>query len=162
MKKYLKENKTLLILMIVAIVCVVVSSILLLKYFYFGNGGSKFGSRLEGIENYPITEEKKNDIINTTNENENVTDTKISITGKRIDIRIVFTDSANLETAKQIASATLEKFSEEERSFYDIEYTLKLSEAQSKDCPTLMGSKNVKGNGLVWNNCNPTKESTEN
>ena len=54
MKKYLKENKTLAILFIIAIICVVVSVVLLFKYFYFGNGGSKYGTRLESddCDNY--------------------------------------------------------------------------------------------------------------
>ena len=63
MKKYLKENKTLLILMIVAIVCIVISVILLLKYFYFGNGGSKYGTRLNGIEEVLIEDSKKDEIL---------------------------------------------------------------------------------------------------
>ena len=63
MKKYLKENKTLAILFIIAIVCIVVSGVLLFQYFYFGSGGTKYGSRLEGIENVQINDENKNRIV---------------------------------------------------------------------------------------------------
>ena len=62
MKKILKENRTLFILMIVAIVCIVVSVLLLFKYFYFGNGGSNYGDRLEGIENVVISDDKKREV----------------------------------------------------------------------------------------------------
>ena len=162
MKKYLKENKTLLILMIVAITCIVISSVLLLKYFYFGNGGSKYGARLDGIENVKITNDRQNEIVDAIKASENVVDSNISINGKIINTRIVFNENATIDYAKEVANSVLEKYSDEEKNFYDFQFTLKLSETQSKDCPTLMGSKNVKGVGLVWNNCNPAKDSSEN
>lgn len=162
MKKYLKENKTLLILMIVAIVCIVVSSILLLKYFYFGNGGSKYGSRLEGIEAVKINDDKQNEIVTAIREKENVVDAKLSVTGKRIDIRIVFNESANIDSAKEIAKSTLDLFSEEEKAFYDFEYTIKQDKSENTQGFLVMGAKNVKGIGLSWNNNNPVTESSEN
>ena len=90
MKKYLKENKTLAILFIIAIICVVVSVVLLFKYFYFGNGGSKYGSRLDGIENVQISQEKKDNTVKNIESTEKVKSASMMITGKRVDIKIVF------------------------------------------------------------------------
>ena len=156
MKKFLKENKTLLILMIIAIVCIVVSILLLFKYFYFGNGGSKYGTRLEGIEKVQITETKQSEIVTKLEENDIVEKANITIIGKRIDIRLVFTSKATLEDAKNIAVKALENFSEDELKFYDVEFTLKQEEAEKVEGFLIMGAKNVNGSNLVWNNNNKT------
>ena len=46
-------------MVLIIIACVGISAALLLKYFYFGNGGSKYGDRLDGIEAVAITDDKK-------------------------------------------------------------------------------------------------------
>ena len=158
MKKYLKENKTLFILMIVAIVCIVVSILLLFKYFYFGNGGSNYGSRLEGIENVRISDDKKSEVSSKISENNLVDSTTINVTGKRIDIRIVFTEKASLVDAEGIALKSLENFSDEEKAFYDFEFTLKQNATEKTEGFLIMGAKNVNGSNLVWNNNNSTSE----
>ena len=161
MKKYLKENRTLLILMIIAIVCIVVSIILLFKYFYFGNGGSKFGDRLDGIEAVEINDEKKNSIVSKIEEDKLVESAKMLITGKRIDIKIVFNSGANLVDAEGVAVKSLENFSDEEQAFYDFEYTLKQNANDKSEGFLIMGAKNVKGSNLVWNNNNSSASEEE-
>ena len=160
MKKYLKENKTLVILFVIAIICVVVSVLLLFKYFYFGNGGSKYGTRLEGIENVTISEEAQNNTIKNIESNEKVEKASITINGKRIDIKIVFTSEANLTEAQNIALLTLDNFSDAEKAFYDFEFTIKQEASEKADGFLLMGAKNVNGTNLVWvnNNSSTSKE----
>lgn len=158
MKKYLKENRTLFILMIVAIVCIVISVILLFKYFYFGNGGSNYGDRLEGIENVRISDDKRNEVANKIQENSLVESATVNVTGKRIDIRMVFTEKASLVDAQGVALKSLDNFSDEEKGFYDFEFTLKKEATEKSDPFLIMGAKNVNGSNLVWNNNNSTSE----
>ena len=161
MKKYLKENKTLLILMFIAIVCIVVSIVLLFKYFYWGNGGTKYGSRLEGIENVEIKDDKKNSIASTISESDLVQSASVTVTGKRVDIRIVFEDKASLVDAQGVALKSLDNFTDEEKAFYDFEFTLKQLATEKADGFLIMGAKNVNGSNLVWNNNNITSDSKE-
>ncbi len=160
MKKFLKENKTLTILFIIAVICVVVSITLLFKYFYFGNGGSKYGTRLEGIENVTINENKKNDVIKNIESSEKVEKASMTINGKRIDIKIVFTSDTNLTEAENIAVLALDNFSNEEKAFYDFEFTIKQEATETTEGFLLMGAKNVNGTNLVWvnNNSSTSKE----
>lgn len=46
-------------MLLIIIACAAISVGLLLKYFYFGNGGSKYGDRLDGIEAVEINDTKK-------------------------------------------------------------------------------------------------------
>ena len=161
MKKYLKENKTLAILLVIAVICVVVSVVLLFKYFYFGNGGSKYGTRLEGIENVTITEENKNRIVSNLESVDKVEKVTMTITGKRIDIKMVFKADATLTEAENVALLSLDNFSAEEKAFYDFEFTIKQEASETTEGFLLMGAKNVNGTNLVWVNNNSTKSEEE-
>ena len=158
MKKYFKENKTLFTLMIIALVCIVISIILLFKYFYFGNGGTKYGDRLDGIENVEINKDRQNEIASKIEENDFVNNATILITGKRIDIRMVFVDKASLIDAEGVALKSLDNFSDEEKAYYDLEFTLKQEATEKTEGFLIMGAKNVNGSNLVWNNNNSTSE----
>lgn len=161
MKKYFKENRTLFILLTIAAACIVISTILLFKYFYFGSGGTKYGNRLDGIENVEIKKDKQSEIVNKIEEDKLVDKVTILITGKRIDIKVVFNDQANLTDAKSLALKSLDNFSEEEKTFYDFEYTLKQEASEKAEGFLIMGAKNVNGSNLVWNNNNSTTSSEE-
>ena len=161
MKKMLKENRTLLILMCIAIACIVISSVLLLKYFYFGNGASKYGDRLDGIEKVEISNEKKDEIVQNIKQNELVDDASVIVTGKIIYEKIVFNAKASLLEAQAVAIKSLESFSDEEKMFYDFEFTLKQEKGENTDGFLIMGAKNVNGSNLVWNNNNPTTSKSE-
>ena len=160
MKKFFKENKTLVILLTIAVICVAISVALLFKYFYFGNGGTKFGTRLEGIENVTISEESQNNTIKNIESNEKVEKASMTITGKRVDIKIVFKSNANLTEAQNVALLSLENFSNEEKAFYDFEFTIKQEATETTEGFLLMGAKNVNGTNLVWvnNNSSASKE----
>ena len=161
MKKMLKENKTLLILMIVALTCIIISAILLFKYFYFGNGQTKYGDRLNGIEKIEIKTDKQNEVATKIKENTNDEDASINITRKIVYIRIIFSEKASLVDAQSVAVKSLENFSDEEKEYYDFEYTLKQNTTESSDGFLIMGAKNVNGTNLVWNNNNPVTSKNE-
>ena len=161
MKKYFKENKTLVILLGIALACIIISTILLFKYFYFGNGGSKYGNRLDGIENVEIKKDKQDEIVSKIEEEKLVEKATMLITGKRVDIRIVLTEDADITNAKAVALKSLDNFSEEEKAFYDIEYTLKQEATERAEGFLIMGAKNVNGSNLVWVNNNSTTSSEE-
>ena len=158
MKKFFEENRTLFILIVVAIVCIIISVILLFKYFYFGNGGSNYGDRLEGIENVRISDEKQNEVSSKIDEDALVQSSTVGITGKRVDIRIVFEEKASLIDAQGIALKSLDNFSDEEKAFYDFHFTLKQEATEKTEGFLTMGAKNVNGSNLVWENHNSVSE----
>lgn len=145
-------------MLLIIIACVAISVGLLLKYFYFGNGGSKYGDRLDGIEAVAISDDKKSEVVNSIKESKNVKDATVTITGKIIYIRIAFEAGADLETSKSIAVKSLEQFSEEEKKFYDVHFTLVSEKTDTNEGFTIMGAKNVNGTNLIWNNNNTVSD----
>ena len=161
MKKMYKENKTLFIILLIALICIIISGALLFKYFYFGNGQSKYGDRLKGIEEVTITDEHKDEVIKSIEEDEKVINSDLFVTGKIIYIKINFESSATLPEAQSVAVKSLDKFSDEEKGFYDISYTLYQEANEAGDGFRIMGAKNVNGTNLVWNNNNATTTKEE-
>lgn len=146
-------------MLLIIIACAAISVGLLLKYFYFGNGGSKYGDRLDGIEAAIISDDKKSEVVNSIKEGKNVKDATVTITGKIIYIRIAFEAGADLETSKSIAVKSLEQFSEEEKKLYDVQFTLVSDKTDTNEgFPIIMGAKNVNGTNLIWTNNNPVSD----
>lgn len=162
MKKIYKENRVIFILGIITIVCIIISTALLFKYFYFGNGQTKYGDRLDEIENIPISDTFKEEFISILKENKLVKDAEILVTGKIIYITLKFADNVSLVEAQSIALASVEQFSDEEKSVYDLSFTLIEEESENNEGFTIMGAMNAGRPKIEWNNNNPvTSEATE-
>ena len=151
-KKFYKEHRVFTILMAVVIVCVILIVTVLIQCFYVGNGNDKYGNRLEGIENYQISESRQNDFEHNQANNDKVKSVDLIITGKIIYITFQFQENVDLVEAESIALKSLEEFSEDEQNFYDFNITLKKEATESSDGFIISGAKNKNGSGLKWNN----------
>ena len=151
-KQFYKEHRVFTILMAVVIVCVVLIVTILIQCFYVGNGADKYGNRLEGIENYEITESRQSDFEPNQSNNDKVKSVDLIITGKIIYITFQFQENVDLVEAESIALKSLEEFTEDEQSFYDFNITLKKSATETSDGFIISGAKNKNGSGLKWNN----------
>ena len=150
-KRFYQEHRIFTILMAVVLVCMVLIITVLVQCFYVGDS-NKYGNRLEGIENYKISTSRQKDFENNIANNEKVQSVDIKITGKIIYITMQIEPNVALVEAESIAQKSLEAFSEEEQSFYDINITLKQNSSEKSDGFIISGAKNKNGVGLVWNN----------
>lgn len=151
-KRFYREHRVFTILMAIVIVCVIIIVTVLIQFFYVGNGSDKYGNRLEGIEKYEIDTARETDYEKTLMNNEKVKSADLIVTGKIIYITIQFETTANLVEAQSIAAKSLESFSEEEKSFYDFNITLKRNSSDKSDGFIISGARNKNGSGLIWNN----------
>ncbi len=151
-KKFYKEHRVFTILMAIVLVCMIVIITVLIQCFYVGNGTDKYGNRLEGIENYEITESRQSDYEANLENDAKVKKADLMITGKIIYITIDFETNCSLIEAESIAAKSLENFNEEEQSFYDFNITLKKDSDDKNESFIISGAKNKNGTGLVWNN----------
>ena len=154
------KNKVFIVLGIILIICLV-TIICVGVSFFFGGSETVYGDRLDDIENYPISEEFKSDYIASLLENEEVSDVTIDIRGRIVYVNIVFVGDTNLANAKSKAVTSLEKFSDELLSYYDINLTLTSKATENSEGFTIMGAKNVAGSGVVWNNNTPVESDED-
>lgn len=150
MKEFLKKNKYILLIALAFLILFIIM-LIAVKDLFFSTGKDKYGDRLEGIEEHEITDDRQYDVINSLKENEKVKDVTIDIKGKIIHIMIDMKNETSLDDAKKIASLALEKFKEEELSFYDVQFylTQKENESEESNYP-VMGSKSALNDGISW------------
>lgn len=157
-KKFWMENRILSVLFIIVLVCLLIVLGVCFKYF-FGTSKSKYGNRLEGIDNVSLTEELKNNFTNSFNNDEQINNATIKQSGKVIYITLNFKDNVTLADAQNKALASLMFFEQNYLDYYDFQYTLKGNSIG--DIP-IMGAKNASGNGLIWINNSDISTNTEN
>lgn len=151
-KKIWQENSVLIVLGIILIACLVAISVVVVTYFV-GDSSSKYGDRLEGIEDYPFDSEMQDEFIAQIKENEIVEDVTMRVSGKIIYVNITFVPATTLVEGQSVALASLEFFSEDTLSFYDLEYMIEAEATDDAEGFQLIGAKNVSGTGgIVWNN----------
>lgn len=152
LKKIWQENSLLLVLFTILIGCLIAIMVVVVTYFV-GSSRSKYGDRLDGIEKYPFTEVTQEEIATKIKEDESVLDVKFRVSGKIIYVTMTFDSTVALASAQSKALESLDNFSEELLSFYDIEYLISADKTDKSDGFKIMGSHNVSGTGgIVWNN----------
>lgn len=150
MKRIIKENKVLFVLALVIIIALVIMAIGVFKYFY-GTDTDKYGDRLNGIENHIIKDTISEEIKSLYGEE--VESVKVDVKGKIIYIIIDVNNKVAKDDAKGYALQALEKFNEEDKNYYDIQFliTCKKEEAEEKEYP-IEGYKNSSNPQVVWTN----------
>ena len=152
LKKFWQENSVLLVLLMILIACLIAISVVVVTYFV-GSSSSKYGDRLDGIKSHPFKDSEQSDIIGKYKDDETIKDAKIRISGKVIYVTINFTSNITLVEAESKVLASLEYFSEDIKSFYDIEFMIESEATEESEGFQIIGSHNVSGTGgIVWNN----------
>ena len=150
-RKNKQDNTMLWILIVILVVCFIMIGFLFYKYFYSGISTSKYGdTRLEGIENYPLSKTLEEDIQGIYSKEKSVGDVKVNVEGKIVYITIDFKESVKVDTAKTLASKALDKVGEKNLGFYEIQFVLTYSgKDENKNFP-IFGSKNANSLKVVW------------
>lgn len=105
--------------------------------------------RYEGIENYKLTKEEKSSVKEVFNTIENIDNIKIYTTSKIIKIFITLNEDVDFNTIKSISNQSIEKFSKENLSYYDVEIFVESKNKNSEVYPQI-GYKYKLGNEFVW------------
>ena len=150
-KKIWKENRILFVLFIILIVCFIAIFSVALSYFV-GTSKSEYGDRLD---NYvKVSDKVKSEYIDTLKEDKLVDDVVFRVSVRTIYITIKFTNEASLVEAQSKALASVESIPKDVLAYYDINFIIKQEKAEEDSSKgfTLMGSHNVSGEGVVWNN----------
>lgn len=155
MKQFYKENRVFSILMIVVAVCLLLIIGITLKYFIFGSSSSPYGDRLKDEKKYKISDDLKTEVKSTLESDESIKKASVRVSVRNIYISMEFNTGVSLEEAKGKAVTALEKFSEDELGYYDVEFILTEESADNSEGFTIMGAKNVNGSNIVWNNNTP-------
>ena len=123
----------------------------------FPTGNSVYGQRLNGF--VELEDSVTDSVIEEVLELEEVEDVEIRTQGKIIYTTITFKEGTKLAKAKEVASNTLSKYSEDVIGYYDFGYFLKENvldvETESEDTEvktgfTAAGTKHPDFDSISW------------
>ena len=148
-KGFYKSNRVYVILMFVSIVCIL--SILIGVIVYFARQSSQdiYGTRLDGIKSVEIKEDRLTEIENVVKENELVTKVNTNIQGKIIYLVITLSEGTPTD-AENISVKAMEKLSEKEKSFYDIQFIFDSTSESEDNIFPIMGYKKASNIVISW------------
>ena len=127
MKNFIKNHKkqcliggiSILILFIIIIIWLFIIPV-------FSN--NKYGDRLEGIEEHKISSSVINDIKSTIKENKMVSDVEYHNEGRILNFIITVSAEMNKENEKKLSDILLEKISDKNKEYYDIQILIDTEE----------------------------------
>ena len=145
-----QDNRVLWVLLGILGVCFLVIGILFYRYFYAGTSSSKYGKRLDGIENYPLSKTLEKDIQDLYKDNTEIDKVTVTNEGKIVYITINFTKSIKVTTAEDLAIKSLDKVGEKNLTYYDVQYILTYSGTEENTNFPVFGSKSASSLKVVW------------
>lgn len=126
--------------------------ILLIIFFQMLIGGSsdKYGNRLDGIDKVKISNETFEEVKKEVTDTELVEDVSTRVQGKIVYMAITLKSDTSKDKAKEIASATLDNYSEDELKFYDFSFFLRWKGEEGDTVVT--GNKHHSLDSITWTN----------
>lgn len=145
-----QDNRVLWVLLGILGVCFLAIGVLFYRYFYAGTSSSKYGERLDGIENYPLSKTLEKDIQDLYKDNTEIDKVTVTNEGKIVYITINFTKSIKVATAEDLAIKSLDKVGEKNLTYYDVQYILTYSGTEENTNFPVFGSKSASSLKVVW------------
>lgn len=126
--------------------------ILLIIFFQMLIGGSsdKYGNRLDGINKVKISNETFEEVKKEVTDTELVEEVSTRLQGKIVYMTITLKSDTSKDKAKEIASATLDNYSEDELKFYDFSFFLRWKGEEGNTVVT--GNKHHSLDSITWTN----------
>lgn len=151
MLDYINKHKGLSILVGLSLILFIIMSIIFVSLF-FGSGESKYGNRLDGIEEVELADSFLEDIETKLKEDELIVDANVRLQGRIVYIVFEVNSDVSIDTAKLMAFNTLENFSEEELKFYDISYLIKWTNIveEQEVITAIAGTKHHAKDSITW------------
>ncbi len=140
--KFLKRNKNIIIALVIffiaVLLCVQIKNILVPN-----DGAAVYGNRLDGkIE---LSKNLKKDIESKI---DSATEVTLRVTGRIINVTFTLPTDVSKDAAKEFAKKSLEAFTSDEKSYYDIQFFL-VKKEETEGFP-IIGYKIQNAENITW------------
>jgi len=146
--KFIKKKKYTLILLIIFLLLFVLV-IKAKEVLMPDDGKATYGERLDGIEEYPISQEIFNTIKEEYGKNENVKQLTHELKGKILNFFITVDDKVSVKDAKEIGSKIITYFDEKTLKYYSIQIYLIKTDEKLNNFP-IIGMKDPLSEIISW------------
>lgn len=149
MEKKSKKSKSIARIIILAIVLIIVCLLFLVFNMLFSSSSSK---RLDGIENYELTNNEKNAVKDKISELENIESVDVYVLNDKTKILRIFvklSDDIDFKKLDEKCNEAITLFSKENLEFYDVEVFVESANKESEVYPQI-GYKHKTNEKLSW------------
>ncbi len=132
--------------MLVSFLCFVLMGSAVVIYFLHQASTSPYALRLDHIEDYPVDKELE-ELRKYYKDELKVKDVNVRLQGKIIYITVEVDPSKTLEDMQKMGVDSLDKLTEDQKSFYDIQFSF-----QREGYASYEGSKSSSKTVITWAN----------
>lgn len=151
MLDYINKHKGISIVVGLSLILLIIMLVIFVSLF-LGSGENKYGNRLDGIEEVKLSNSFLQQIEDKLKEDESIVNANVRLQGKIVYIVFEVNSDIAVDTAKLIASNTIENFSSEELAFYDISYLIKWTKIveEEEKIEAIAGTKHHLKEKITW------------
>ncbi|MGI6329341.1 MAG: hypothetical protein ACOXZR_00575 [Bacilli bacterium] len=133
-------------------ICIIIvfSFIYFLKTFVYYNQGTIYGNRLKGIKEVKISQDLKNDLVDTLKHNLGVKTAKVELQGRILNILIEVEETVSIEESQTFMINLLPKFTEKIKEYYDLHFYITKDSLKEEENLPLIGVKSKFSSEIVW------------
>ncbi|MBP3800340.1 MAG: hypothetical protein ILA19_05110 [Bacilli bacterium] len=146
MKEVFMKKKKIIIALFILIIMVFGLCIAYEKIFANNNG--KYGNRLEGIEKVSIKAKQKKEIKKNIESLKISSKVELYLTGRIVKVIVTVKDDTGLDKAKETYAKLVEKLTDEQKKYFDIQVFLNKKE-KDDSFPTI-GYKHHNKDNVSW------------
>lgn len=154
MRKFYKNNRIYCVLMFISIICILIMGVSVVVYFFNQMTTDSYGTRLENKEKYDLGD-SLTDLENFFKESEGIESSSVRLQGKIIYVNVKAVETMKNEQIQSLATTSLEKISEENREYYDLQFMFTRDNLYA-----YLGAKNSGNTNIVWTNYTYDTETT--
>ncbi|MBE6157497.1 MAG: hypothetical protein E7160_01745 [Firmicutes bacterium] len=123
---FIKKNKFTIVAIIVFLI-IVMLLVQVKNIFFPSEGGAIYGNRLENIDEVKIDNNKKQAISKNITKDGIAKKATIRISGRIIEVSVVVNEEASVDSSKNLANKVVEKLTDDEKKYYDIQVFIEKS-----------------------------------
>ena len=124
-------------------------SIYFKNLYWDNNDKAAYGNRLDGIENYQLTDEEINKVKENMKKDEDVLEVTYRQEGRIINIRLKVTDTITDDNAKKMCNDFIKNFTEKQLSFFSVQFYVYKADTSKNDFP-IIGYKHYGNKNVSW------------
>lgn len=148
-KKWVNKNKGFAIIIALSLILFIIILIIFMNML-LGGSSDKYGSRLEGIDEVKISNETFDSVKEEVTSTELTEEVSTRVQGKIVYTTIILKSDTSKDKAKEIASNTLDNYSEDELNFYDFSFFLEWK--GEEETIVITGNKHHSLDTITWTN----------
>lgn len=148
--KFLKKPKYKIIVLVIFIIIMLLAFLGIKELIYPNSSIDLYGNRLEGIEEVPIKTDTINNIKDLIMDTDKASSVDYYLNGRIVKFIIDVKKDIDLVDAKSMSDSIIEKLSDDQQSFYDIEVFITSKESKDSEIYPIIGSKHRDSLTFVW------------